>query len=102
MLISPMYKHAFDLRSGRCLDDGSVRVSVYDVRVREGWVWIRAGERRSSRRVAERNAMGRPTTRREMINQVGGVPPLTGFTVAITAERRREELAELLRRRGAG
>lgn len=45
--------------------------------------------------------MGRPTTRREMINQVGGVPPLTGFTVAITAERRREELAELLRRRGA-
>lgn len=58
VLISPMYKHAFDLRSGRCLDDGSVRVSVYDVRVREGCVWIRAGERRSSRRVAERQCDG--------------------------------------------
>ena len=30
-----------------------------------------------------------------------GVLPLAGFTVAVTAERRREELCALLRRRGA-
>lgn len=30
-----------------------------------------------------------------------GIPPLTGFTVAVTAERRQAEFADLLRRRGA-
>jgi uroporphyrinogen-III synthase len=30
-----------------------------------------------------------------------GIPPLTGFTVAITAERRRDELSALFQRRGA-
>ncbi|KNB54119.1 uroporphyrinogen-III synthase [Streptomyces caatingaensis] len=30
-----------------------------------------------------------------------GTPPLTGFTIGVTADRRRDELAALLRRRGA-
>ena len=30
---SPMHKHPFDLRTGECLDDESVRVPVYDVQV---------------------------------------------------------------------
>ena len=38
---SPMHKHAFDLRTGRCLDDESVGVPAYDVRVDEGVVLIR-------------------------------------------------------------
>ena len=38
---SPMHKHAFDLRTGRCLDDESVGVPAYDVRVVEGVVLIR-------------------------------------------------------------
>lgn len=30
---SPLLKQRFDLRTGRCLDDPSVRVATYDVRV---------------------------------------------------------------------
>jgi nitrite reductase (NADH) small subunit len=42
---SPMHKHAFDLRSGRCLDDAHVSVPAYDVRVVEGVVLV--GHRKS-------------------------------------------------------
>ena len=42
---SPTHKHAFDLRSGRCLDDRHVRVPAYDVRVVEGVVLV--GQRKT-------------------------------------------------------
>lgn len=42
---STTHKHAFDLRSGRCLDDRSVSVPAYDVRVVEGVVLV--GHRKS-------------------------------------------------------
>ena len=37
---SPMYKQAFDLRTGRCLDDDSVSVEAYDVAVEDGRVHV--------------------------------------------------------------
>jgi nitrite reductase (NADH) small subunit len=37
---SPIYKQSFDLRSGVCLDDPSVSIPVYEVRVREGRIEI--------------------------------------------------------------
>ncbi len=37
---SPMYKQAFDLRTGRCLDDDSVRVASYDVSVVDAHVLV--------------------------------------------------------------
>lgn len=37
---SPMHKHPFDLRTGRCLDDESVKVPAYDVRVEDGFVLV--------------------------------------------------------------
>lgn len=37
---SPAHKHAFDLRSGRCLDDAHVSVPAYDVKVVEGVVLV--------------------------------------------------------------
>jgi nitrite reductase (NADH) small subunit len=37
---SPVHKHAFDLRTGRCLDDLHVTVPAYDVKVVEGVVLI--------------------------------------------------------------
>lgn len=37
---SPSHKHAFDLRSGRCLDDAQVSVPAYDVKVVEGVVLV--------------------------------------------------------------
>ena len=37
---SPMYKQAFDLRTGRCLDDPAVAVPTYDVRVVAGTVEV--------------------------------------------------------------
>lgn len=43
---SPMHKQAFDLRTGRCLDDESVKVPAYDVRVEDGIVHV--GPRQAS------------------------------------------------------
>lgn len=37
---SPAHKHAFDLRSGRCLEDDHVSIPAYDVRIVEGVVMI--------------------------------------------------------------
>lgn len=37
---SPLYKQAFDLRTGRCLDDASVVVPAYDVVVADGVVLV--------------------------------------------------------------
>jgi nitrite reductase (NADH) small subunit len=37
---SPLHKHAFDLRTGRCLEDEHVSVPAYDVRVVEGVVLV--------------------------------------------------------------
>lgn len=37
---SPMHKQAFDLRTGRCLDDESVSVPAYEVRVVDGVVRV--------------------------------------------------------------
>ena len=39
-IASPIYKQTFDLRTGVCLDDPSVAIAVYTVRVREGRVEI--------------------------------------------------------------
>ncbi|MDN4174586.1 nitrite reductase small subunit NirD [Nocardioides sp. SOB77] len=37
---SPAHRHAFDLRSGKCLDDPSAAVPAYDVKVVDGTVHI--------------------------------------------------------------
>ena len=37
---SPRHGHAFDLRTGRCLDDATVGVAVYDVRIAGGVVLV--------------------------------------------------------------
>lgn len=37
---SPMYKQAFDLRTGACLDDAAVRIATYPVRVVDGQVEV--------------------------------------------------------------
>ncbi|MGZ5418746.1 MAG: nitrite reductase small subunit NirD [Nocardioides sp.] len=37
---SPMHKQAFDLRTGRCLDDPSVSVASFKVRVVDGVVLV--------------------------------------------------------------
>lgn len=42
---SPMYKQVFDLRTGTCLDDGTVRLQVHAVRVSDGAVEVRLGGR---------------------------------------------------------
>jgi nitrite reductase (NADH) small subunit len=43
---SPVHKHGFDLRTGRCLDDAHVSVAAYDVKVVDGVVLI--GSRKSA------------------------------------------------------
>lgn len=40
---SPMYKQAFDLRTGRCLDDPDVTIPTFDVRARGGRIEIASG-----------------------------------------------------------
>ena len=42
VICSPMYKQAFDLRTGACLDDPDALVRVYPVRVVDGRVHVAA------------------------------------------------------------
>ncbi|MCS7068203.1 MAG: nitrite reductase small subunit NirD [Meiothermus sp.] len=37
---SPLLKHRFDLESGECLDDPSIRLPVYAVKLEAGEVWV--------------------------------------------------------------
>jgi nitrite reductase (NADH) small subunit len=39
-IASPIYKQSFDLETGACLDDPSVALATYPVRVREGRVVV--------------------------------------------------------------
>jgi nitrite reductase (NADH) small subunit len=39
-ITSPLYKQSFDLETGVCLDDASVRLRAYPVRVRDGRVEV--------------------------------------------------------------
>ena len=43
---STAHRHAFDLRTGQCLDDEHVSVPAYDVKVVEGLVYV-GGRRRA-------------------------------------------------------
>ncbi|HKN96386.1 MAG TPA: nitrite reductase small subunit NirD [Pseudonocardiaceae bacterium] len=40
VVVSPIHKHAFDLRTGRCVDDERMSVSVFTVRVSGGVIVI--------------------------------------------------------------
>ncbi len=42
VVASPVYKHRFDLRTGDCLDDETVSVRTYAVRVVDGVVHVAA------------------------------------------------------------
>lgn len=42
VVVSPVYKQAFDLRTGCCLDHTTVSVPVYRVREIDGTVWVGA------------------------------------------------------------
>jgi nitrite reductase (NADH) small subunit len=37
---SPVYKQRFELRTGECLEDPSVAISTWPVRVRQGWIEV--------------------------------------------------------------
>ncbi|MFT4085175.1 MAG: nitrite reductase small subunit NirD [Nocardioides sp.] len=37
---SPMHKQAFDLRTGQCLDDETVRIASYRVEISEGFIMV--------------------------------------------------------------
>lgn len=41
---SPLYKHVFDLRTGHCLDDASLALVAYEVRVQGGVVQVRGAD----------------------------------------------------------
>jgi nitrite reductase (NADH) large subunit len=41
MVASPMYKQHFSLTTGRCLEDASLSVPVYPVRINDQQVWLR-------------------------------------------------------------
>jgi nitrite reductase (NADH) small subunit len=40
VVASPVYKQAFSLRTGRCVDDPEREVAVHQVRVVDGWVQV--------------------------------------------------------------
>jgi NAD(P)H-dependent nitrite reductase small subunit len=45
VVASPVYKQHFSLLTGRCIEDGSVRVPVYATRVEDGWVMVEPSRR---------------------------------------------------------
>jgi nitrite reductase (NADH) small subunit len=57
---SPRHRHAFDLRSGQCLDDEHVSVPAYEVRVVEGVVLV---GRRHRSLVEPGEPLGEPVSR---------------------------------------
>jgi nitrite reductase (NADH) small subunit len=40
VVVSPVYKQAFELATGKCLDEPSVSIAVHQVRVRDGVVEV--------------------------------------------------------------
>jgi nitrite reductase (NADH) small subunit len=38
---SPLHKQRYNLRTGQCLDDDSLRLDVFDVRIDDDRVWVR-------------------------------------------------------------
>lgn len=40
VVVSPVYKQAFELATGKCLDEPEVSVAVHEVRVRDGVVEV--------------------------------------------------------------
>ncbi|MFN3920422.1 MAG: nitrite reductase small subunit NirD [Methylohalobius sp.] len=40
VVASPMYKHHFSLKTGRCLENEDVAVPTYPVRLEDDWVWV--------------------------------------------------------------
>ena len=42
-VVSPIYKQNFNLKTGECLDDATVKIPVYPVRVVDGQVQIQTG-----------------------------------------------------------
>jgi nitrite reductase (NADH) small subunit len=42
VVVSPMHKQSYDLRTGQCLDDAAVRILTYDVQVDDGLVHVGA------------------------------------------------------------
>jgi nitrite reductase (NADH) small subunit len=47
-IASPIFKQNFDLRTGQCLDDSSVRLPSYPVRVRDGRIAISVATERTA------------------------------------------------------
>ena len=42
VVASPLYKQHFSLRTGKCLEDASVAIPVFDVHIEDNWVMITA------------------------------------------------------------
>lgn len=47
VVASPVYKQHFSLVTGRCLEDDTVGVRTFAVRIEDGAIYIEAGERRN-------------------------------------------------------
>lgn len=43
---APLYKQVYDLATGRCLDDPTLAVATYPIRVRDGLVEVQVGSER--------------------------------------------------------
>lgn len=40
VVASPIYKHHYQLRTGACVEDDTVRLNTYAVELRDGAVWV--------------------------------------------------------------
>lgn len=54
VVASPLYKHHYSLRTGRCLEDAEMSVGVYPAHIADGRVWVSAQPQPQSRSAGRR------------------------------------------------
>ena len=101
---SPVYKQNFDLRTGRCLDDPSVQLRTYPVKVEDRRVKVgvlRGTARPSSSppAITATASPSQPATKEPPARATQG--PLTGRTIALVATRELALLHRMLEEKGA-
>ncbi|MGC3983167.1 MAG: nitrite reductase small subunit NirD [Steroidobacteraceae bacterium] len=80
VVASPIYKHHYNLLTGRCQEDPDNSISAYPVRVQDGFVWVQATAlRKGGRRklVVVGNGMAGMRTVEELLQMAPGVYDIT-------------------------
>lgn len=86
VVASPVYKHHFNLATGRCLEDPSQSVAAYPVRVRDGRIWVRSAPIRATARARKLVVVGNGMAGMKVIERLLELAPATCEITVFGAE----------------